>query len=251
MSEKVNFLNQIFKDTAIKTKMQEIWGSDNGSKIYQTLINKLAACTFTNYSKGTNLIAGALDGLSRNYITSAIGFSPKVMLGQLLSVVNYAENMPAAEWNKGFIKTLKNPVKSFKFMLEHCEYLQARLGGNSQNEVIEILTSEKDRFRTLRNFMTSNTKWGDIIAITLGGKPYVDYLIDSGMTKGQAFEKFVEDTLRSQQSGHNSATSAWQKKQAETPFTRMIFAFNNTNLQYERKWVDAISNYVKRSKGQR
>lgn len=240
MSEKVNFLNQIFKDTAIKTKMQEIWGSDNGSKIYQTLINKLAACTFTNYSKGTNLIAGWLDVLSRNYITSAIGFSPKVMLGQLLSVVNYAENMPAAEWNKGFIKTIKHPVKSFKFMLEHCEYLQARLGGNSQNEVIEILTSEKDRFRTLRNFMTSNTKWGDIIAITLGGKPYVDYLMSQGMNIEDAFDKFTEDTLRAQQSSSTSSISEWQSAQAKDSLNRMFFAFKNTTIQYERKFVDTL-----------
>ena len=63
MSEKVNFLNQVFKDTAIKTKMQEIWGSKDGADIYQTLINKLAASTFSNYSKGTNLVAGALDTL--------------------------------------------------------------------------------------------------------------------------------------------------------------------------------------------
>lgn len=240
MSEKVNFLNQVFKDTAIKTKMQEIWGSKNGADIYQTLINKLAACTFTNYAKGTNLVAGSLDLLSRNYITSAIGFSPKVTLGQLLSVVNYAENMPVGVWAKGFIETLKNPVKNFKYMLDNCEYLQARLAGNSQNEVIAILTSEKDKFRTLRNFMTSNVKWGDIIAITLGGKPYVDYLMQQGMEKEAAFDKFVEDTLRAQQAGTTSAISEWQSEQARTPLTRMFFAFRNTDMQYERKFIDTI-----------
>ena len=240
MSEHVNFLNQIFKDTAIKTKMQEIWGSENGSKIYQVLINKLAACTFTNYSKGTNLVAGALDTLSRNYITSAIGFSPKVTIGQLLSVINYAENMPSAEWVKGFSDTLKHPVENFKYMLENCEYLQSRLAGNSQNEIISILTSEKDKFRTLRNFMTSNVKWGDIIAITLGGKAYVDYLMKQGMTKEAAFDKFVEDTLRAQQAGTTSSISEWQSAQAKNCLTRMIFAFRNTDIQYERKFIDTV-----------
>lgn len=240
MSEHVNFLNQVFKDTAIKTKMQEIWGSEDGAKIYQTLINKLAACTFTNYSKGANLVAGALDTLSRNYITSAIGFSPKVALGQLLSVVNYAENMPAGVWAKGFIKTLAHPVENFKYMLDNCEYLQTRLAGNSQNEVIAILTSEKDRFRTLRNFMTSNVKWGDIIAITLGGKPYVDYLIEQGMKKEDAFNLFVENTLRAQQAGTTSSISEWQSAQAKNCLTRMFFAFRNTDMQYERKFIDTL-----------
>lgn len=240
MSEHVNFLNQIFKDAAIKTKMQEIWGSKDGADIYQTLINKLAACTFTNYSKGTNLVAGALDTLSRNYITSAIGFSPKVAIGQLLSVINYAENMPSSEWVKGFAETLKHPVENFKYMLENCEYLQTRLAGNSQNEVISILTSEKDKFRTLRNFMTSNVKWGDIIAITLGGKAYVDWLMKQGMTKEAAFDKFVEDTLRAQQAGTTSSISEWQSAQARNCLTRMFFAFRNTDMQYERKFVDTL-----------
>ena len=246
MSEKVNFLNQIFKDTAIKTKMQEIWGSKDGADIYQTLINKLAASTFTNYSKGTNLVAGALDTLSRNYITSSIGFSPKVALGQLLSVINYAENMPAHLWAKGFKDTLKHPVESFKYMIDNCEYLQSRLAGNSQNEVMAILTSEKDKFRTIRNFMTSNVKWGDIIAITLGGKAYVDYLMQQGMSKEEAFDKFVEDTMRAQQAGTTSSISEWQSAQAKNCPTRMFFSFRNTDMQYERKFIDTLIQAKKR-----
>ena len=61
------------------------------------------------------------------------------------------------------------------------------------------------------------------------------------MSKEEAFDKFVEDTLRAQQSGHNSATSRWQKKMSENFFTRMMFAFNNTSLQYERKFLDALA----------
>lgn len=225
LSEKVNFLNQVFKDAAIKTKMQEIWGKD-GERIYQVLINKLGACTFTNYSKGTNLIAGWADKIANNYTTANIGFSGKVAIGQLLSVVNYAENMPFGTWAKGFANTLKHPVENFKYMLENCEYLQARLAGNSQNEVISILTSEKDNFRKLKNFMTSNTKWGDIIAITLGGKPYVDYLMnEKGMSKEDAFSKFVEDTLRAQQAGTTSSISNFQANMSQNCLARMFLLF--------------------------
>ena len=162
------------------------------------------------------------------------------LIGQLLSVINYAENMPSSEWVKGFAETLKHPVENFKYMLENCEYLQTRLAGNSQNEVISILTSEKDKFRTLRNFMTSNVKWGDIIAITLGGKAYVDWLMKQGMTKEAAFDKFVEDTLRAQQAGTTSSISEWQSAQARNCLTRMFFAFRNTDMQYERKFVDTL-----------
>ena len=148
--------------------------------------------------------------------------------------------MPAHIWAKGFKDVLKHPVETFKYMLENCEYLQTRLAGNSQNEVMAILTSEKDKFRTLRNFMTSNVKWGDIIAITLGGKPYVDYLMQQGMSKEDAFNKFVEDTMRAQQAGTTSSISEWQSAQAKNCLSRMFFAFRNTDMQYERKFVDTL-----------
>lgn len=89
--------------------------------------------------------------------------------------------------------------------------------------------------------MTSNVKWGDIIAITLGGKPYVDYLMnEKGMSKEDAFNKFVEDTLRAQQAGTTSSISEWQSAQAKNCLTRMIFAFRNTDIQYERKFWDTL-----------
>lgn len=117
--------------------------------------------------------------------------------------------------------------------------------GNTQNEIIASLTSEVDRFRTLKNFLSLNTKWGDILAIIFGGKPYVDYLMSQGMSKEEAFKKFVDDTLRAQQAGLNSATSQWQKAQTKNAVSRAIFAFNNTNLQYERKFIDALSRLSK------
>ena len=45
------------------------------------------------------------------------------------------------------------------------------------NEIMTKITDESDRFRTLRNFCSTNTKYGDILAICFGGKPYIDYLM--------------------------------------------------------------------------
>ena len=245
MSEKVNFFNRIFQSPDIKAKIIEIYGKKSGEKIHRILLNQLATSTYDNYAKSITVGKNLIDTVASNYITSKIGGNLKVMFSQLTSMVNYCENMPFGMWSKGFADALAHPKKTVDFMFKNCEYLQARLAGNSQNEIISMLTNESDKFRALRNFCTSNTKYGDIIAIMFGGKPYVDYLISQGMSQEEAFTKFTEDTLRSQQSGHNSATSAWQKKQAQNAITRMIFAFNNTNFQYERKFVDAMANLAK------
>lgn len=245
MSEKVNFYNRIFQSPDIKAKIIEIYGKKSGEKIHRILLNQLATSTYDNYAKSITVGKNLIDTVASNYITSKIGGNLKVMFSQLTSMVNYCENMPFGMWSKGFADALAHPKKTVDFMFKNCEYLQARLAGNSQNEIISMVTNNSDKFRALRNFCTSNTKYGDIIAIMFGGKPYVDYLISKGMSQEEAFTKFTEDTLRSQQSGHCSATSAWQKKQAQNAITRMIFAFNNTNFQYERKFVDAMANLAK------
>lgn len=245
MSEKVKFYNRIFQSPDIKAKMVEIYGKKSGEKIHRILLNQLATSTYDNYAKSITVGKNLIDNIASNYITSKIGGNLKVMFSQLTSMVNYCENMPFGMWSKGFSEALAHPKKTVDFMFKNCEYLQARLAGNSQNEIISMLTNESDKFRALRNFCTSNTKYGDIIAIMFGGKPYVDYLMSQGMSQEEAFTKFTEDTLRSQQSGHSSATSAWQKQVAQHAITRMFFAFNNTNFQYERKIVDAMANLTK------
>ena len=259
MSEKVNFYNRIFQSPDVKAAILDIYGKKSGTKIYRVLLNQLATSTYENYARAITVGKNLMDTIASNYITSRIGGNIKVFLSQLTSVINYAENMPAMEWAKGFKEALAHPKETVEYMFNNCPYLQARLAGNSQNEVIASLTNESDKMRSLRNFCTANTKYGDIIAIIFGGKPYVDYLMKNvkvkddktgelrAITQEEAFERFVESTLRSQQSGHNSATSAWQKQAAQNALTRMVFAFNNTNFQYERKFVDALANYNKGS----
>ena len=263
LSERLNYLNAIFKDGTVRAAIKEVFdgvetpdklqagtrvkGKKNkkqrtvGDRIHDTLLNQLGSSTFENYVRGINVGKSFMDYVATNYITSRIGGNFKVMFGQLTSMINYCENMPNGLWAKGFVEGLKHPKTTLKFMLDNCDYLHARLAGGSMNEVMLKITDEADKFRSLRNFCTTNTKYGDLFAIAFGGKPYVDYLMKQGLSKEEAFEKFVEDTMRSQQAGQASSTSVWQKKQSENPLTRMMFAFNNTTLQYERKFVDAMA----------
>lgn len=263
LSERLNYLNAIFKDATVRAAIKEVFdgvetpdkiqagskvkGRKNkkqrttGDRIHDTILNQLGSSTFENYVRGLNTGKNWMDALATNYITSRIGGNLKVAIGQLTGMINYCEKMPAGMWAKGFAECLKNPKETVKYMVENCDYLNARLAGNSMNEVMLKITDEADRFRTLRNFCITNTKYGDLLAISFGGKPYVDYLMSQGMTKEEAFDKFVEETMRAQQAGQASATSVWQKKMSENPWTRMLFAFNNTTLQFERKFVDAMA----------
>ena len=174
LSERLNYLNAIFKDATVRAAIKEVFdgvqtpdkiqagskvkGRKNkkqrttGDRIHDTLLNQLGSSTFENYVRGLNTGKSWMDALATNYITSRIGGNLKVAIGQLTGMINYCEKMPTGMWAKGFAKCLKNPKETVKYMVENCDYLNARLAGNSMNEVMLKITDEADRFRTLRNF---------------------------------------------------------------------------------------------------
>ena len=240
LQEKLNFYRAIFINSNITAAFREVYGKKDGEDLHREIKNQLEEFSFGTTNRRMGKLKEFADGVAKNFIVGSIGGSPKVALGQLTSMINYSENMPVAQWGAGFAKSLANPVKTFKYMMEHSEYLQARLAGNTQNEIIATLTNEADKFRKVTNFFTLNVKWGDIIAITLGGKPYVDYLVSQGMSLEEAIKKFEAETMRAQQASSASSTSRWQKKQTETALGRMFWAFRTVEFQFERKVFDAI-----------
>lgn len=246
MQERLAFYRQVFADLNILATLKEVYGKKDGEGLYRLILAQLDGVSFSGTNRANGKLKEFADKMSKNYIVGNIAGSLKVALGQLTSMINYSENMPIAEWSAGFAKSVANPAETFKYMVDNCPYLQARLAGNTQNEIVASLTNEKDKYRKLTNFFTSNVKWGDIIAITLGGRPYVEYLMKQGMNKEEAFDKFVLETLRAQQAGSASSTSQWQKHQSNSAIGRMFWAFRNTEFQYERKVFDAL---LKASRG--
>ena len=240
LQEKLNFYRAIFNNANITAAFRETYGKKDGEALHREIKNQLEEFSFGSTNRRMGKLKEFADGVAKNFIVGSIGGSPKVALGQLSSMINYSEKMPVVEWSAGMTKSLANPVKTFKYMMEHSEYLQSRLAGNTQNEIIATLTNEADKFRKVTNFFTLNVKWGDIIAVTLGGKPYVDYLVSQGMSLEEAIKKFEAETMRAQQASTASSTSRWQKKQTETALGRMFWAFRTVEFQFERKVYDAL-----------
>ena len=85
------------------------------------------------------------------------------------------------------------------------------------------------------------TRLGDMGSIIYGGYGQVKTLIDSGISKEEAFKKFEISTIRSQQSGLSSSLAPMQKD--KSPLKRMFFTFQNTPFQFMRKIYDTIYLY--------
>jgi hypothetical protein len=189
------------------------------------------------------------DWLTNNYVKGAIALKPTIAIKQLVSSINYAEQMPTTQWIAGFTDAIMHPKQTVKFMMEGDPYLKARYESGSMNEALARATADanaitaKGKFLRFTDLLTINTRLGDVGAIMFGGKPYVDYLMkEKKMTKEKAFAEFRKATLRSQQANTRSSLSTLQARDMNF-LVRGLFAFKNTPAQYARKIADAISQY--------
>lgn len=244
MAIPIENLNKTFTDLNVSDLITE----NRGKKFQETIVKHienqgLNASTrdLTEFErKGGNILG--------NWVSSKIGLTPSVPLKQLTSVINYAENMPPHKWLAGFTKGLLTPQKTFKEMWDNIPYLQTRFE-KGYSEALEYamnassgLPKARNWQQAIKNIETIGTRSGDIAAIVFGGKPYIDYLInEKGMEKKDAYDRFMLETLRSQQSPFSSSLSQYQN--SKNPFAKALFTFANTPSQYMRKMFEANQAY--------
>ena len=237
MTYKLDILNKIFKSETVEKMVSEIYGKDAYKTLKQQLINvsyQTTSTVFDGYKK-------MLNGVISNWIQGNVIIRPIVGLKQLLSASNYAVDMPVTDWSKGFLKALVHPKQTIDYMMK-IPYLQARYNGSAQNEFLKetIENSKFAKVKTLKEFLSLNIRIGDIGAIIFGGKPYIDYLIKTGMSEDEAIEQFILSTQRSQQSSATSSLGNFQIDMGKNPFGKLFTAYKNSPYQYIRMCSDAI-----------
>lgn len=243
-AEKLNQIIRVFKSPVLKPAIIEQVGED----VYKRMLELIDQ--FSVQKPRLNYEMDKLgDWLTNNYVKGAIALKPTIAVKQLISSINYAENMPATQWVSGFTKAIMHPKETVEFMMSGDPYLKARYESGSMNEALARATADanaltaRGKFLRFTDLLTINTRLGDVGAIMFGGKPYVDYLMQTkGMSKKEAFAEFRKSTLRSQQANTRSSLSTLQARDMNF-IVRGLFAFKNTPAQYARKIADAIYEY--------
>jgi hypothetical protein len=241
MTEKLDMFNQVFKNPEIKRMVSQKYGEG----VYRSMLQMLASSSYTQKGVDYDGSMGIINNMVNNWVVTNIALKPTIAFKQLLSSVNYAENMPFIDWQIGYIKALLNPKKTINFMKKN-QYLQARFETGGQAEFLEetIKSSRFAKTKSLRDWFTLNIRIGDTGAIVFGGKPYVDYLMEKkGLTEEEAFKEFRLATLRAQQANVPSSLSNFQNS-FKNPVIRLLFAYRNTSNQYARKMADSIISYA-------
>ena len=240
----VDQLERIFRDVEVRNLIIE----NRGDKFYQSITKHIKNQGLQKSTRDLTDFERIGGNILGNWVAAKIGLTPSVPFKQLMSVINYSENMPMDQWVTGFAKGLATPKETFDEMWNNIPYLRTRFkkGYSEALEYAMNATSDMPKARnfhqSLKNFETIGTRAGDIAAIIYGGKPYVDYLINvKGLSKEKAYEQFLLDTLRSQQSPFSSTLSIYQN--SKNPFARALFTFANTPSQYMRKMFEANAAY--------
>lgn len=243
-AEKLNQIRRVFKSPVLKPAIIEQVGEDCYKRMLELIDQFSVTKPRLNYEMDK-----LGDWLTNNYVKGAIALKPTIAVKQLISAINYAENMPATQWVSGFTKAIMHPKETVAFMMSGDPYLKARYESGSMNEALARATADanaltaRGKFLRFTDLLTINTRLGDVGAIMLGGKPYVDYLMQTkGMSKKEAFAEFRKSTLRSQQANTRSSLSTLQARDMNF-IVRGLFAFKNTPAQYARKIADAIYEY--------
>jgi len=237
---KIEDIIRVFKDNQVLNNLIE---QNYGKEFYRNYRVMLEDITKPKLLPNTSF-QKLIDKMASAYTVNKIA-KPATAAKQLISFINYAEDMPTLSFVKYLGKFMANPIGNLRYMMRN-EYLQARFAsGNSILEFTNALENTPDGvFRNFMDALTFLTRCGDIGAIVIGGYAQVQYLKnEKGLSEREAFDQMVISTVKSQQFTSLSSISNVQRRAKENGVSRMLFAFSNTPFQYVRKTVDAAYAY--------
>lgn len=240
MGDQLDLMNKVFRDNDLKQKIKSVYGD----KVYTEFMQHVTENLYSGQAKTLSNAEGIISKVMSNVIASPMLIKPQIGIKQVIGLINYGvgdEYVGTIEWLKAFNKVIKNPKSAIEFMMQD-EYLKDRLTRANLNEAMKNQVDNKmfSRLGMLTDYFSLNMRLGDLLNLTLGGRAYVQVLLDKGFSKGQAFELFRKKTISDQQSSISSTLSNMQRNSKNNPFARLLFAYQNTPHQYFRICANAI-----------
>lgn len=240
MGEQLDLMNKVFRDNDLKQKIKSVFGD----KVYMEFMQHVTANLYDGQTATLSNAEGIISKLMSNIIAAPMLIKPQIGIKQVMGLINYGvgdEHVSTLEWIKAFGQVIKNPKAAIDFMMRD-EYLKDRLTRANLNEAMKNQVDNKlfSKMSLLTDYFSLNMRLGDLFNLTLGGRAYVQVLLDKGYTEKQAFELFRKKTISDQQSSIPSTLSNLQRNSKNNPFARLLFAYQNTPHQYFRICANAV-----------
>ena len=236
--------NSLRVSTAIKTAY--------GDGVYRELMKLIDNLWAFNRQGAFSRIESAINAAVNNWVMAKISVNPSVYVTQLTGMLNYLEQVPVADYVKGFVEGLSHPKETAEYMVKNAPFLNARFAGGYNEALQRVLNSEETGYTlgvfspkmkyNARNAMSFLVRLGDKQAIVYGGYAFMKYMTEKkGLSVEEAAKEFEFATLRAQSSGTAGSLSNFQA--SRSGLARLLLAFKNTPMQFMRKVVDAWDMY--------
>lgn len=241
-------LRDVFNSLRVSTAIKNVYGDG----VYQELMKLIDNLWAFNRQGAFSKIENAVNAAVNNWVMAKISVNPSVYVTQLTGTLNYLEQVPVADYVKGFVEGLSHPKETAEYMVKNAPFLNARFAGG-YNEALQRVLNSEDTGYTLgifspkmkynaRNAMSFLVRLGDKQAIVYGGYAFMKYMTEKkGLSVEEAAKEFEFATLRAQSSGTAGSLSNFQA--SRSGLARLLLAFKNTPMQFMRKVVDAWDMY--------
>ena len=252
LSEFNNNVDTIFSEENMN-KLQAVYGPNYVEALKDVIYRMKSG---SNRPEGmSRLMNGFMDWINGS-VGATMFFNARSAVLQTLSTVNFinwSDNNPLK-----VAKTLANPKQfAIDFIsLFNSDFLKQRRSGLQQDlnakEMAEAIRNSKNPVRAVIGYILQKgflpTQMADSFAIAMGGASFYRNRVNSYLEQGlnqkeaetKAFEDFQEIAEETQQSARPDKIS----QQQASPLGKLILAFQNTPMQYNRLIKRAMQDLV-------
>lgn len=240
---------------ALQNKVQELSSVFNNNDIRDQIADrygKVVLATFDDYiqdfARGQMKVLrdglGWFETMRQNFSASVLGAKPALALKQMAAFVAYGENIPTADFTKGFAEMLANPMKAAR-VLNDSEMMKAREANLERDIMLAEKSANLGNFRTvkkIRNAMYWFVQAGDRASLVMGGYPvYLYHKNALGKSHQEALQAFERATARAQQMSDLDQLSRLQA--SGSVGSRLLTMFGSGQNQFYRRETQAFLDY--------
>ena len=231
-----------------KRKLRAIYGSE----YVEALEDMLYRMEYGRGKHSTSRIERNWNNWVNNSVGAIMFFNFRSAILQTTSSINYvdwSDNSPIKA-----AKAFANQVQFWRDVLYifNSDYLNDRRTGNkrtvNESELSDWLKGKKNKAKAFLSLLLEKgftpTQIADSFAISTGGATYyrnkVNKYLKEGLTKKEAEERAWKDFLDKTEKGQQSSRPDLISQQQAGGLGRLILAFKNTPMQYNRLMIKAI-----------
>ena len=240
-------LDSVLSSTTVRNQINA-----NSRGMFNNLYEAAAVATRSFRPDRSGFMDEFIGKLSKGIVGGNIAWRLSTALKQVLSAPAFFGYSQSPLFAGYYIKSLSNPVKTFKWAIENLPSFRVRVESGTVGN--EKLTDDKLNkfFEDYINIGMWPNRMIDAVTCSTGAKAIYDYklkkLTDSGINEDEAKKIAMMDAdifyNATQQSAHPAFLSPTQM--SRSIMDRLLTTYQNSNISYVRKWF-AEYNDLKKS----